>query len=297
MAWAIKAYRESDAYNDKSQATKEAYGPWLERYEAMWGHWHCRLVSRKVIVDFLEGDDFKRPVVRTDPETGEQQTVMEFKRPTRILAAAVLRNILNVAHNKGVIDDNPCSKLGLSPKKPRHAIWEPEDLAAFEREALKHPEGAAAVSYNMLLLYTGQRPIDVQRMERAHRKDGLIKVRQQKTGAIVWIPEHSALKVELDKPSNSLRHLVARADGRPMSYSALDQLCRTIRRAAGLGHLQQRDLRRTAVVRLAEAGCTVPEIAAITGHTIEETTKILETYLPRTLTMARAAIRKWEAAG
>ena len=26
------------------------------------------------------------------------------------------------------------------------------------------------------------------------------------------------------------------------------------------------DLRRTAVVRLAEAGCSVPEIAAINGH-------------------------------
>jgi len=60
--------------------------------------------------------------------------------------------------------------------------------------------------------------------------------------------------------------------------------------AAGVEGLQFRDLRRTAAVRLAEAGCTVPEIAAITGHTIDTTARILEAYLPRNFTMARAAI-------
>ncbi len=36
---------------------------------------------------------------------------------------------------------------------------------------------------------------------------------------------------------------------------------RAIRRKAGLGELQARDLRRTGVVNLARAGATVPEIA------------------------------------
>lgn len=288
IAWAIRAYRETDEFKEKAESTREAYEPWLKRYESMWGVIRCRGITRKVIVDFLDGDEFKRPVDVAG------KTVLQFKRPTRILAAAVLRNILNVAHNKGVIDDNPCGKLGLSRNKPRQALWTEKDLAAFEREAENHAEGAAAVRYNMLLLYTGQRPIDVQAMKRGHQQDGLIKVTQQKTGAIVWIPEHRELTAELAKPGNSLHYLIARSDGTPISYGTLDKLCRAIRRAAGLGHLQQRDLRRTAVVRLAEAGCTVPEIAAITGHTIEETTKILETYLPRTLPMARAAILKWE---
>ena len=72
-----------------------------------------------------------------------------------------------------------------------------------------------------------------------------------------------------------------------------------ITRAAKLQErdLQPRDLRRTAVVRLAEAGCTVPEVSSITGHTIEQTQKILETYLPRTFEMARNAIDKWERKG
>ena len=69
---------------------------------------------------------------------------------------------------------------------------------------------------------------------------------------------------------------------------------RTICRTAGLDHLQARDLRRTAVVNLARAGATVPEIAAITGHSIDRTQSILEVYLPRDTHMARAAIVKLE---
>ncbi len=48
------------------------------------------------------------------------------------------------------------------------------------------------------------------------------------------------------------------------------------------------------MVNLARAGATVPEIAAITGHSIHRTQWILETYLPRDTQMARAAIVKLE---
>ena len=58
--------------------------------------------------------------------------------------------------------------------------------------------------------------------------------------------------------------------------------------------LQRRDLRRTAVTRLAEAGCEVPLIGAITGHSISSANQILETYLVRTHSMAKTAIVKLE---
>jgi hypothetical protein len=43
---------------------------------------------------------------------------------------------------------------------------------------------------------------------------------------------------------------------------------------------------------LAEAGCTVPEIAAVTGHSLKHVTHILEVYLSRTRALADAAIVK-----
>jgi len=45
---------------------------------------------------------------------------------------------------------------------------------------------------------------------------------------------------------------------------------------------------------LAEAGCAVPEIAAVTGHSLKHVTHILEVYLSRTRHLADAAIVKLE---
>jgi integrase len=55
------------------------------------------------------------------------------------------------------------------------------------------------------------------------------------------------------------------------------------------------DLRGTAVTRLAVAGCTVPEIATITGHSLRDVATILDSnYLDRDPAMAESAIRKLE---
>lgn len=57
----------------------------------------------------------------------------------------------------------------------------------------------------------------------------------------------------------------------------------------GMIELQFMHLRHTAVVRLAEAGCSIALIAAVTGHTIKSVEQILERYLVRTGEMARQA--------
>ncbi len=43
---------------------------------------------------------------------------------------------------------------------------------------------------------------------------------------------------------------------------------------AGITELHFHDLRGTAVTMLAEAGCTTPQIAAITGHSLKTVTTI-----------------------
>ena len=48
----------------------------------------------------------------------------------------------------------------------------------------------------------------------------------------------------------------------------------------------------TAVTVLAEAGCTVPEIASFTGHSLKHVASILEKYLPATKGQALNAAAK-----
>lgn len=55
------------------------------------------------------------------------------------------------------------------------------------------------------------------------------------------------------------------------------------------------DTRDTAVTKLAEAGCTIPEICAITGHDEESAYKVLKHYLALNGSMADAAIAKFVA--
>jgi hypothetical protein len=50
------------------------------------------------------------------------------------------------------------------------------------------------------------------------------------------------------------------------------------------------------VTRLSLAGCTVPEIATITGHSLRDVQDILDThYLSRDPELAQSAVRKLEA--
>lgn len=52
------------------------------------------------------------------------------------------------------------------------------------------------------------------------------------------------------------------------------------------------DLRDTFVTRAAEAGATIPEIAAVTGHSEGSVLTILKHYLALSSAMAAEAIRK-----
>lgn len=54
------------------------------------------------------------------------------------------------------------------------------------------------------------------------------------------------------------------------------------------------DIRGTTVTLLAEAGCTLLEIVAITGHSLRRAQEILDKYLARTSKLAESAIAKFE---
>ncbi len=85
----------------------------------------------------------------------------------------------------------------------------------------------------------------------------------------------------------------ARAKATPIT--SRDYLAETRKEADLKGErLHFNDLRGTAVTLLAEAGCTTPEIATITGHSLEWADRILKKYLARTQKISDAAILKFE---
>jgi integrase len=81
-------------------------------------------------------------------------------------------------------------------------------------------------------------------------------------------------------------------DGKPWTAGGFHASWRkACARAGGAFH----DLRGTAVTRLALAGATVPEIAALTGHSLADVRTILDSnYLHRDPELGLSAIRKLE---
>ena len=68
-----------------------------------------------------------------------------------------------------------------------------------------------------------------------------------------------------------------------------------LRDRAGIHDLTFHDLRGSAVVRLALAGASVPEIATFTGHSLADVETILDRhYLGRDVKLAESAVRKLE---
>ncbi len=174
----------------------------------------------------------------------------------------------------------------------RRHVWSPEAEDRFL--AVASPEMVLAYA---LHAYTAQRQSDLLAMTWAQYRGGSIRLRQGKTGAWVEVPVHRELRKVLDAAPRVSTHILTDARGRPWRADAFRHHWRATTLAAGLDGLQNRDLRRTAMVRMAEAGATDIQIAAVSGHTIEETKKILETYIPRNAAMARAAVERLEAAG
>ena len=142
--------------------------------------------------------------------------------------------------------------------------WSEEEIAQFESH---HPVGTKPRLALALLLYTAQRRSDVAKMGRQHIRDGVLTVKQQKTGKPLAIPVHPHLQAVLDAtPSEHLTFLVT-ATGKPYGGNAFSAQFRNWCDAAGLPKCcKVHGLRKAACRRLAEAGCSANEIMAISGH-------------------------------
>ena len=193
---------------------------------------------------------------------------------------------VNVNHLKGV------RKLYRANRA--QMIWEPAEIEAFLRVAPVELQRAM-----MLALHTGQRQGDLLKLSWAAYDGQRIRLRQGKRKVEIDIPCTERLKAELDRwPRESLLILTTKT-GRPFKSRWFKELwARTAAEASKaeprLAELNFHDLRGTAVTMLAEAGCTVPEIAAITGHSMKTAHDIVQRYMARTRHLADSAILKFD---
>jgi integrase len=161
-------------------------------------------------------------------------------------------------------------------------IWLPEHITAFCSVA--SPELQFAL---LLALWTGQRQgtlIDIawSQYDGTHIRLQPNKQRCGKKKKRIVIPVGAPLKIVLDarRPEKAEGAILRNTYGNPWTSDGFRASWGTAFDRAKLGDadLHFRDLRGTAVTRLALSGCTTPQIAAIIGHSPRDVDEILKAH-------------------
>ncbi|RTL75837.1 MAG: integrase [Bradyrhizobiaceae bacterium] len=218
---------------------------------------------RRVIDGFLEEHGHRR----VDQMTREHVDIVIGKMANKPGAGIILlkriRTLIRYAMALGWTDRDPTAGVRGYKSKEIHT-WNEGEISIFER---RWPQGTRERLTFSLLLYTGQRGSDVYRMTWADIVGDAIRVAQQKTATKLTIPIHEALHRVLSTANRSGPTILVTAYGEQFSVKGFGQMISAAIREAGLPErCKAHGLRKAAARRLAEAGCSASEIAAITGH-------------------------------
>lgn len=197
----------------------------------------------------------------------------------------VFRALMRFAIERDMVKADPT--VGVRPVKNQtdgHHTWTEAEIATYEAHWKLGTRERLAFD---LLLYTAQRSGDVRQMGPQHVLDGHVVVRQEKTATPLEIPIHPRLSASIAAYDSGHLIFIATQHGDPYTARGFGNWFTDSAKAAGLpAGRTAHGLRKAAARRLAEAGCTSHQIAAITGH---KTLKEVERY-------TRAAAQKALAA-
>jgi integrase len=176
-----------------------------------------------------------------------------------------IRGLMQFCVAQAMCAADPTQGVKFKPAKTdgRHT-WTEEEIAAFEA---CHPVGTMARLALALGVYTGLRRGDAVAVGPQHLRDGVLSVKQQKTGGALRIPMHTdLLTIIAATPSGAMAFLTT-SFGKPFTSAGFGAWFRKRCDEAELpAHCSFHGLRKAACRRLAEAGCSANEIAAISGH-------------------------------
>jgi integrase len=183
---------------------------------------------------------------------------------------------------------NPVLGVERLSVRPRRVVWSHDDQRGFLAVADQTMRLAL-----LLGLYTAQRQSDLLRLQWSQYDGHRISLTQGKTSQAVSVLVMTPLKEALDTHPRDGDHVLLNHRGQPFRQRRFEERWSATMDEAGLTGLRFQDLRRTAMTRMGEASVTEIEMAAVSGHSIDRSRQILQTYVITSTPMADTAIRKW----
>lgn len=307
-------HRQYD-YNSLSPKSKRSYDQALDYIERWLGPIPVKAVDETMVLARI--DAIARQVHASGPYKGKRKRAhaLHLARIGRVLFGAA-RLLVKREHPCYVGQDaNPFAKLGLGGLEHSGRPWS-RPARDFMIAAAKEMGWYSIATAIVLGWWIGQREGDILQVPVNPLHGEALTIKQGKTAVAVHlpiqiVPELVAAVSELQawQKEHRLygnRLLIDERRGVLWDEDAFRHAFRDVRlvaagkaRAAGDATLAAEiervwfmHLRHTAVCELYQAECTVPEIAAITGHTIKSVESILERYGLRTRKLAANAFRK-----
>jgi integrase len=261
--------------------------------------------TRRNILENFRKAHGDKPLYRTD-RNGERTMLLKREHMQKIInekveAPFAQRNLLNTlramfqwALSESRVPDDPT--LGVIRRKVKTTgfkTWDEAEIARFEST---YPIGTKERLAFGLLLYTGQRRGDVVRIGRQHINNDLLILDQGKTEggeeAHLEIPVHPTLAAIIAAtPMIGVKSFLVTSYGKPFTSAGFGNWFRERCDAAECPDVSAHGFRKATARRLAEIGCSAPQIAAILGHaSITETQRY--TKAADRKRMARQAMNK-----
>lgn len=258
-------YRGTEAYKGLSARSKEDYAPIFKMIETDFDGFPITAFS----------DRRTRGIFKA----WRDQQAHTPRKADRMWS--VLKRIINVAMDDGLVTLNPCDGGGKLHKGTRvECIWSKDQV-----ELVKARGTQEIVAALVLAAQTGQRQADLLQLLWSNIDRDHIKLKQNKTGKNVRIKISNELRRMLDlikhdqiESGKLSTHVLTNTRGKPWTTDGFQSSWGKAIKKIGIEGLQFNDLRGTAVTSWAEARATVPEIAALSGHSLKDVEKILEAH-------------------
>lgn len=174
------------------------------------------------------------------------------------------------ARTQDLVDKSLVEGVKAYKLKGGHKPWTAKQIAA----ALSGLEGVIRRGI-LLYLYTGQRGSDIVKLGPTHIDEGGFSIKQHKTGREVWCPIVPELAAEMATWPRRPGPYLVQADGatytRNLFWDHFDQARfddKGNAKIPELANVTLHGLRCTAVIRLRQAGLSVPQISDIVGMSL-----------------------------
>lgn len=176
-------------------------------------------------------------------------------------ALAILREVFNHGIEQGMCEFNPALQVKRRklPKRTRR-------LTDAEFKNIRHYAKGQLPLIMDVLYYTGQRIRDVLAIKQSDIADGVLKIEQQKTGALVDIEIGPELeKVIAEARSGRVTGLwLFSVRGKPISYWTVHSAYKVACERAGVPHTTLHDIRAKTITDMTIRGVDAQNLA---GHT------------------------------